>query len=135
MKGAGGTSGGLGRFFIGLIMMVAGGYLMLNSVIVSTHLSFGFRGGAFSSFGGFGTSGYVFIPFIFGIGLIFYNSKNYLGWILCIASLTMLVFGVITNTHLRFVNMTAFKVISILVLLVGGIGLFLSSLRDMPSDE
>ncbi len=32
IKGAGGTNGGFGRFFIGLAMMVGGGYLFLSSL-------------------------------------------------------------------------------------------------------
>ena len=35
MKGAGGTSGGLGQFFVGLAMAVAGGYLLTNQVTVT----------------------------------------------------------------------------------------------------
>ena len=126
--GAGGTEGGAGRFFIGLIMMVVGGYLFLNNIHV-TH-SFGLGYGLFSISRFSVTSGYVLIPFIFGIGMIFYNSKNYFGWFLAIASLAMLSFGVITSIHFRFNRMSAFDLITILVLLVGGIGLFLSSLRN-----
>lgn len=44
-KGAGGTSGGIGKFIIGLTMLIAGGYLFLNSIHVSSifRLGFGFR--------------------------------------------------------------------------------------------
>ena len=34
MKGAGGTEGGVGTFFIGLAMIIAGGYLFFNSIQV-----------------------------------------------------------------------------------------------------
>ena len=46
---------------------------------------------------------------------------------------SLLAFGVIAQTHFQFRNMTAFDLITILVLLVGGIGLFLSSLRGDKS--
>jgi len=36
MRGAGGTSGGTGQFFLGLVMMCGGFYLLLNSVVVSS---------------------------------------------------------------------------------------------------
>ncbi len=128
VAGAGGSQGGIGRFFIGLIMMIAGGYLFLNSIHVTNNFGFGY---AIRSFGSFNlTTGMTLIPFIFGIGFIFYNSKNPIGWILAIASLVMLGFGVITSIHFRFRHMSAFDLLSILVLLVGGIGLFLSALRD-----
>lgn len=134
IKGAGGTKGGVGRFFIGLTMLIAGGYLFLNSIRVTSSYRFGFGFGfrhAFSSFAGFGTSGYVLIPFIFGIGMVFYNAKNVIGWILIFASVVMLVFGVISTLQFRMVHLSAFQLISILVLMVGGLGLFLSSLRSL----
>lgn len=128
VHGAGGSKGGIGRFFIGLIMMIAGGYLFLESVRVSNHFHMGF---AIYSFGQMRiTSGMVLIPLIFGIGIIFYNSKNFSGWFLCIGSLTMLLFGIISSISFRMRSMSAFELISILVLLIGGIGLFLSSLRS-----
>ena len=74
------------------------------------------------------------IPFMFGIGMIFYNSKNYLGWILTIGSLIMLIFGVISSINFRLRSMSAFELIVILVLLVGGIGLFLNSLRNFDAE-
>ena len=40
-----------------------------------------------------------------------------------------LIFGVIANMELQLARMSAFDLIVILVLLVGGIGLFLRSLR------
>ncbi len=132
MKGAGGTQGGIGRFAIGFVMLVAGGYLFLNNIQVHTHFRMGgFGASALQSFGKFSTSGYVFIPFIFGIGMIFYNSKNIAGWLLLVVSAVLLTFGVITSIDLRLVSMSAFELISILVLMIGGLGLFLSSLRSL----
>jgi hypothetical protein len=132
MQGAGGTEGGTWRFFVGLIMMVAGGYLFLHSIHVSIGMGLGYQ---FFSAWGFGiTNGMVLVPFIFGIGMIFYNARNVIGWILAIASLVMLAFGVIAQTHFNLRAMTAFDLITILVLLVGGIGLFLSSLRSSKSN-
>jgi hypothetical protein len=129
LSGAGGTSGGLGRFFIGLIMIIAGGYLFFNSIYVTHNFSFGTP---LFSVGGFHlTSGLVLIPFIFGIGLVFFNSKNYLGWALVVITLIMLLFGVISSIHFRLRHMTAFELLLILGLFVGGIGLFLSSLRKI----
>ncbi|MBI9070975.1 MAG: hypothetical protein JEY94_05220 [Melioribacteraceae bacterium] len=131
--GAGGTEGGTGRFFIGLVMLVAGGYLFLNNIHVGHNIRFGF-GHSLFHVGGFGiTSGFVLIPFIFGIGFIFYNYKNIIGWILAGGSLLMLGFGVITSINFTFRPMSAFELIMILILLVGGIGLFLSSLKGLST--
>jgi len=138
-RGAGGPEGGVGRFFLGIIMIIAGIYLLLNNIHVGS--SFGMGGGG----GGFGrpmfnvggraiTSGFVMIPFIFGVGMIFYNHKNYFGWVLAIASVIMLMVGVITSTQFHFNSLSAFDLIIILVLFIGGVGLFLSSLRSVKGN-
>lgn len=133
MKGAGGTSGGLGQFFIGLIMMCGGFYMLLNAITVTSSFGMGMRLYGFSAMGGSYnvTSGMIMIPFIFGIGLIFYNSKNILGWILSIGSITALIFGVISSIRFSFRTMTSFDLIVILVLAMGGLGLFLRSLKAL----
>lgn len=136
MKGAGGTSGGISQFFLGLIMMCGGFYMLLNAIKISS--SFGMRSHLyqFSNLGGFNlTSGMVMIPFIFGVGIMFYNYKNILGWILTFGSLVALIFGVISSIQFRFTHMSAFDLIVILVLSIGGLGLFLRSFRTIEQSD
>jgi len=133
MRGAGGTSGGLGHFFIGLIMMCGGFYMLLNAITVTSSFGMGMRLYGFSAMGSTYniTSGMIMIPFIFGVGLIFYNSKNVLGWVLSIGSITGLIFGVISSIRFSFKTMTSFELVVILVLAIGGLGLFLRSLKTI----
>lgn len=135
MKGAGGTSGGIGTFFIGFLMMCGGFYLLLNAISVTSH--FGFRSHLYglSMFGGqFSiTGGMVMIPFMFGVGLIFFNSRNLIGWLLAIGSITALIFGVIASVRFNLRSMSAFELITILVLCVGGLGLFIRSLKAIDA--
>ncbi|MDO6765953.1 hypothetical protein [Agarivorans sp. 1_MG-2023] len=134
MKGAGGSSGGIGHFFIGLVMMCGGFYMLLNAISVTSNFGMGSRLYHFSALGGFSvTSGTVMIPFIFGVGLIFYNSKNILGWVLSIGSLAALLFGVISSVRFSMRTMSSFDLIVILVLAVGGLGLFLRSLKTLDA--
>lgn len=135
MRGAGGTSGGLGQFFIGLIMMCGGFYLLLNAISVTSSFGMGARLYGFSAYGGNYnvTSGMIMFPFMFGVGLIFYNSKNILGWLLAIGSITGLIFGVISSIRFSFRSMSAFDLITILVLAIGGLGLFLRSLKALDT--
>lgn len=127
MRGAGVTSGGSGQFFIGLVMMCGGFYLLLNAIVVTSPYGLGMR---LYSVGGFGvTSGMVMIPFLFGVGLIFYNSSHWLGWLLAVGALIALVFGTLAVVNFSFRPMSAFDLIVILVLCFGGTGLFLRSLR------
>jgi len=139
MNGAGGTSGGIGQFFIGLVMMCGGFYMLLNAITVSSNFGMGMRLYGFSAMGGNYnlTSGMVMIPFMFGVGLIFYNGKNILGWVLALGSITGLIFGVISSIRFTFRSMSSFDLIVILVLAMGGLGLFLRSLKKvnaMPSE-
>lgn len=130
--GAGGTKGGIGDFFIGFIMFCSGSYMLLQAIIISSNFSLGFALYTMSS-GSWQipiTSGMVLIPFIFGIGMIFYNAHNFLGWLLTVGSLAALIFGVISSLHLSLRTMTAFELLTILVLTFGGLGLFLKSLRE-----
>jgi hypothetical protein len=130
--GAGGTKGGIGSFFMGLIMFCSGAYMLLQSIIVSSNFSLGFalytmgRGSWQMPI----TSGMILIPFIFGIGMIFYNGRSFWGWLLTCGSLAALIFGVIASLHIGMRTMTAFELLTILVLTFGGLGLFLRSLRE-----
>lgn len=101
MRGAGGTSGGTGQFFLGLVMMCGGFYLLLNSVVVSSAFGWGTRLFGFGSVGI--TGGIILIPLIIGVAMIFYNARSAIGWLLAVGSLAGLVFGVIAslNMHLR----------------------------------
>jgi len=130
-RGAGGTDGGVGQFFIGFIMMCGGFYMLLNSIHVSSHFGMGTRMYGASMFGSnFNiTSGMIMFPFMFGVGMVFYNAKNWIGWLLLVGSLTALIFGVISSIQFSFRHMTAFDLIMIIVLGVGGLGLFLRSMK------
>lgn len=127
-RGAGGTNGGEVAFILGVIMMIAGAYLLLKGIIIRPQ--FGLRMTAFSV-GGFPvTTGMILIPFMFGVGMIFYNSKLWAGWLLAGGSIIAMVAGVLASITLSMAGMSVFELLVILVLLVGGIGLFLRSLID-----
>ena len=127
-NGAGGTPGGLGRFFLGLAMMVAGGYLFLNSIRVYNFLSMGYSLYAFGPVRL--TTGMTLLPLCLGIVMIFYNARNILGWLLFLGSLLAVGVGVVASIRFSLAGMSLFDLLVILMLLLGGLGLFLSSLRS-----
>jgi len=130
MRGAGGTNGGEWSFLIGLVMMIAGFYLLLSSIIVDASFGFGMR---LYGIGGLAiTSGMLMIPFIIGVIFLFYDSKKYTGWILSIGTIVALIAGVLARSQFRFTQMSAFDLLLILILSFGGLGLFLRSLRSNP---
>ena len=127
MKGAGGTPGGIGQFFIGLMCAVAGGWLLTNQVTVTT-------GGYWQLWGmnGFGLS---LIPFIVGTGLIFFNGKSILGWLLLAAGLVIVFVGILSNLRIYFQPTSLFNTLLMLALLAGGIGAMAAALRSKPEQE
>jgi hypothetical protein len=131
MRGAGGTSGGTGSFFIGLLMALAGFYLLLSRITVSHAFDLGYPlyrvPIGFTNFSL--TSGSMLIPFMFGVGLIFFNANSVWGWVLAAGSLAAIVFGVIMSLTISLQMMSLLDLIIILVLCVGGLGLFARSLR------
>lgn len=128
MRGAGGTEGGLGSFFIGFLMMCGGFYMLLNNITINNGWSMGRH--IYNFGGGYGlSSGMIFIPFMFGVGMVFYNADNIFGWLIAVGSIAALIIGVISSIQMRFNRMSAFDLIVILVLALGGTGLFLRSLK------
>jgi hypothetical protein len=128
-RGAGGTDGGIVQFFVGLALMIGGGYLFLDSVQVTTGFGLGY---GLYRFGNFNlTSGMLLIPFMAGIAMIFYNNRNYFGWVLAGGSLVALLFGVLRSINFVLRGMSAFDLLLILVLFAGGLGMFLNSLRKL----
>lgn len=67
-RGAGGTPGGIGSFFVGLGMMLVGAYMILNQVVVHSHFSIWGLPGA--SGGGFGP---LLIALMVGVGILFFR--------------------------------------------------------------
>ena len=133
MRGAGGTEGGLGLFFIGFICAVAGGWLLMNQVTVS--------GGAWTLWG-YNSFGLSLVPFIVGVGLLFFNGRSPIGWLLLIAGLVIILAGVLMNMRIYFQPTSLFNTLLMLALLAGGIGMLARSLRSAeraitppPGDE
>jgi hypothetical protein len=129
-RGAGGTSGGSLAFVIGLIMASAGFYLLLDNIVVAHSWGFGAPLYRFSYGGGWNvTGGGLLIPFMFGVGWIFYNARAPWGWILAVGSIGAIILGVIMSLNISMRSMSLLNLIIILVLTVGGLGLFARSLR------
>jgi len=120
IRGAGGTEGGLGTFFIGFAMAVAGGWLLTNQVTVTT---------GFWHLWGFNAFGLSLLPFIVGVGFLFFDGKSIVGWVLTIAGAVIIFIGILAHMEIYFRPTTLFNTLLMLVLLLGGIGLVARSLK------
>lgn len=118
--GAGGTPGGVGQFFAGLVMTAVGGYLLLNQVTVA---------GSFWDFFGFNTFGLTLLPLLIGVGLLFFDAKSVPGWLLAVVGAGIIVAGILMNMHIYFRPTSLYNTLVMLVLLAGGLGLIARSLK------
>jgi hypothetical protein len=116
----GGTPGGIRHFLLGFIMACVGGYLLCNQVMVM---------GSYWSFYGANTFGITLLPMLFGIGILFWNGRSAIGWLLTAAGALFIVAGVIANLHIYFRPASLFETLVMLTLLVGGLGLIARSMR------
>jgi hypothetical protein len=125
LRDVGGTRGGLGLFFVGLGLAVAGGYLLLQQVDVH---------GGYWQFGGWGrgtTFGLTLIPLLLGIGILFYDASSVAGWLLTGIGAVILFAGIIANLQIHFRATTLYNTLLMLGMLVAGLGLIFRSLRPV----
>lgn len=122
IRNVGGTPGGLVPFLVGFAMAVAGAYLLVQRVTVTS------GGWSFYGYNAFGLS---LIPFMAGVGVLAYSSKNGLGWLLLIAGLTIIFAGILMNLHIYFAPTSLFDTLMMLALLAAGVGVMARALRPM----
>jgi hypothetical protein len=121
LSDVGGTPGGLGEFVLGFIMTCVGGYFISNQVTVM---------GSYWSFWGANSFGITLVPLLFGIGILFFNGRSTIGWLITVAGALFILAGVIANMHIYFQPTSLMNTLIMLVLLVGGLGLIARSMRS-----
>jgi hypothetical protein len=119
-RGAGGTPGGLGEFLVGMVMAVAGAYLLTSQVTVTSGLW---------ALWGYDTFGLSLVPLIAGVGLLFFNGRSVAGWLLTVAGAVIILAGIIANLRIYFQPTSLFNTLVMLVLLAGGLGLVARGVR------
>lgn len=121
MRDVGGTSGGLGEFFIGAAMAAVGGYLLTNQVQV--HTSFWRFGGLANGFGP------TLVPLLIGVFFLFFNAKSKVGWVLTVGGGLFILANILMNMDIFFRPTSLFNTLLMLGLLAGGLGLVFKSVR------
>jgi hypothetical protein len=123
-EGAGGTPGGVGEFFIGLLVAAIGFFLLFSHVQVhSSYWNFMGLGGAGRSFG------ISLIPLLFGIGILFVNGKSVLGWFLAVGGLLFILAGILINLDIYFTGTSLMNTLIMLACIAAGLGLIVKGLR------
>lgn len=120
MRGAGGTPGGVGTFLFGLALIVAGGYLLLTRVTVTSggwHLW------------GMNAFGLSMIPLLIGLGFVFYNGRALIGWLFTFIGAVIILAGIIANMQIYFRGTSLFDTLMMLGFMAAGMGLIVRSLK------
>ena len=116
----GGTPGGLGMFLFGLALAIAGGYLIMNQVQVTS---------GYWQWWGSNTFGLTLLPLVIGIGLLFFNGKSIAGWLLAGGGAVIIFVGILSNLQIYFQQTTLFNTILMLTLFAAGLGLMARALK------
>lgn len=115
------------EFYIGILLMGAGLFFLLNKTIVSSGFS-NWRFGSFGGFGGFNvSSGIVIVPLIIGIIWLFYNPKSIFAKLITILGGIFIVASIIMSLRISFTTTTMFDYVIMIVLIASGAGLLLRS--------
>ena len=128
-RGAGGTPGGVPHFFAGLLLTVLGGYLVLNQVQVTSSFNF-FGLWGWNRPAGFGLT---MLPLLIGVGVLFFDGKSKLGWILTVGGMLTILAAVLMSLSIHWEPTSLFNTLLMFVLLAGGVGLIARSLRPYPA--
>ena len=128
IQNVGGTPGGTKTFLLGFIMLVVGGYLLLHQVQVGGNY-WNWQG-----IGGYGkTFGITLLPLLFGIGILFFNRSSFVGRVLTFGGALVILAGIIVNLDIHFRTTSLYEVLTMLVLIVGGVGLIARSVMPMEA--
>ena len=130
IQNVGGTPGGTRTFLLGMIMAIVGGYLLFQQVQVN--------GGYWNwtGLGGTGRSfGITLLPLLFGVAILFVNGRSFAGRLLTFGGALVIVVGIIANRDIQFQQTSLWNTLTMLVLLVGGIGLIVRSAMPMMKQD
>jgi hypothetical protein len=126
IRGAGGTSGGVGQFFLGVALTGLGLYLFLSRVTVvsSAWTLFGYNG-----------FGVTLVPLTLGLALLFFNGRSVAGWVLSVGSFLVILIGIITNLSFFFMPTNLIVTLLMIGMMGAGFGLILRSLKDYEQEH
>lgn len=117
----GGTSGGFGEFFFGLLLVLVGLYMAFTNTVVYT---------SFWDVYGYNLFGPLIILFLLGVVRLAMNGASWLGWTLCSSAMLAMAVGIIMNLRFHFKNSSLLSVLIMFAVPAIGFGLILRSLRD-----
>ena len=114
------------RFFVGLLMLAGGLFMIFQNISVSS--SWG-HGGYFLSFGNFNlANGMIMLPIIIGIGMLFTMKRKIFGWTVLAIGVVIVLLSVLLTTSIHWRTTNAYIFIIMFGLTAAGAGLVLREL-------
>ena len=117
------------EFFLGIILLGVGLYLLFQKTVVSSNWFMGWHIGSFNM-----SSGLVIIPFIIGVIWYFYNPKSVGPKIVIALGIVILVATIIMSVRISLRTMSLWDYIIIIGMSAAGAGLLLKTLFKKPKE-
>lgn len=114
------------KFFLGLIMLAVGLFMIFQNISVSSTWG---MGGYFYHIGNFGISnGMIMLPIIIGIGMLFFMRKRIYGWIVLAIGIIFVLLSVLMTTNIHWRTTNGYVFLIMFGLTAAGAGLVLREL-------
>jgi hypothetical protein len=78
---------------------------------------------------GVNSFGLSLVPMLIGVGMLFYNGKSALGWILTLLGFGIIFAGILMHLTIYYRPTSLYNTLFMLVLVAGGLGMIARSLR------
>ena len=102
---------------VGLGLFCGGAFLVMQNTILSSRFTLMDLIGVTPPFG------LVILPLLIGIGMLFFNERSILGWILSIVGLITIFLGILMGLSIFFKPVSLYEGILMFGLIAAGIGL------------
>lgn len=114
-------------FLVGLALFCGGLFLIFQNTTLSTNFTLMDIMGFTPPFG------VVLIPFIIGVGVLFFNEKSIIGWFLTIIGLVIIVLGILMGLRIHFRMVTLAQGLIMFGMAAAGAGLTLKAIAGKRS--
>lgn len=95
-------------------LIIGFGLVALGVLLFFNHIRIGSSFMGMFGHGGMGTA-LVLIPLMIGVGMLFFDYKNRLAWVLTAGSLALIIFSVISSLVITFPHMSMLALVIMLV--------------------
>lgn len=117
-------SNDLRNFFLGLLMLGGGLFMIFQNIVVTS--SWGGGGGYFFRIGSFNLpNGMIMLPMIIGIFMLFMMNKKIFGWVVLSIGILIVLLSVLLTTHIAWRRTSAYLFVIMFGLVAAGGGLLI----------